>query len=177
MGRRKGLSLASWWWMVIKYLEFETDTLTYSFKLLTPIKEEARLLRVGDLIDRDRGSWNKQLILSLFLPIDFEVILNTPLCSSWPPNTLRWHFSSTGELMVETTYQLITCVQNKDKFESSGDSAQSFWKSSWIWFWTIYDRVLFLSNEFSFSSKKKFMVMRILYIFYRHKRTMTIRML
>ncbi|KAJ8437736.1 hypothetical protein Cgig2_009451 [Carnegiea gigantea] len=53
-----------------------------SFKVLTPMKADATLLWVSNLIDYQQGEWNDALVKSLFLPIDAEAILNIPLCST-----------------------------------------------------------------------------------------------
>ena len=84
------------------------------FKIVTPVKPETSLLRVGDLIDRDRGGWNYTMGHSLFLPMDVETILNIPLCTSWPQDKLIWNCFSTGGLSGKMTYHLIMQVYSDD---------------------------------------------------------------
>jgi len=102
-----------------------------SFKVLSLIKPEALLLRVVDLIDKNNGEWLSSIVTSLFLLIDAEVIMNIPLHSSWPRDSLTWHYSSSGELMVKSAYQLIMNFKEQATPGSSTALMNGFWKALW----------------------------------------------
>lgn len=103
----------------------------YYFKVLSLVKLEAQLLRVTDLIDKNNALRDRSMVNSLFLPIDVELILGTRLCSSWPSDPSVWHYFSTMEHIVKTTYHLIIQLKDRDALSSSAGSMQSFWKDVW----------------------------------------------
>ncbi|KAJ8444837.1 hypothetical protein Cgig2_008894 [Carnegiea gigantea] len=69
-----------------------------AFKILTPVKVEARLSRVGDLLDQIK--WIGTIpINSICLSIDIEAILSIPLCPSWLRDKLTCHYSPENKLL------------------------------------------------------------------------------
>ena len=98
-----------------------------AFKVLTPLKPEPSIFRFSDLIKFDMGEWNINLLTSLFLPVDSEIIIRIPLCSSWPRDILTWHHSASGELTVRSAYHCICQTRSQSKPSTSGSTLKSFW--------------------------------------------------
>ena len=69
-----------------------------SFKVVTPYNPQFYLLRVGDLIDSEHGTWRKDMVKAVFLPVDAAIILGIPLSIHLPSDRVVWHYSSCGEL-------------------------------------------------------------------------------
>lgn len=90
-----------------------------SFRVITPFNPQTALIRVGDLIDRDLGEWRVDMVDSIFLPIDVDVIKSIPLSTDWPPDRLTWHYSVTGSFTVKSAYYLIQEVKNGNTPASS----------------------------------------------------------
>ncbi|KAJ8422741.1 hypothetical protein Cgig2_015549 [Carnegiea gigantea] len=65
-----------------------------AFKSITPRCASTGHYKVCDLINYTLGGWCQELIRSIFLPCDADLILNIPLCLSWPSDKLVWHYNS-----------------------------------------------------------------------------------
>ena len=61
---------------------------------------------VAELIDKDGVSWGEDLIRSLFLPCDVEVILGILLSIAWPQDKLVWHSTTSIDFLVQSAYHL-----------------------------------------------------------------------
>ena len=88
-------------------------------------------MRVADLIDKEGGCWKEDVIRQTFLPVDADVILRLPLCTSWPADKLIWHFTSNGAFSVKSAYHLVRATLNLDLPSSSGGPRRSLWRSIW----------------------------------------------
>ena len=88
-------------------------------------------MRVADLIDKDAGCWREEMVRQTFLPLDAELVLRIPLCTSWPEDKLIWHFTSNGVFLVRSAYHLIRSIRRSDTPSSSGDLGKSIWKVIW----------------------------------------------
>jgi len=86
---------------------------------------------VAELIDKEAGCWREDSVRRLFLPIDAELILRIPLCTSWPIDKLIWHFTSNGTFSVKSAYHLLRSLKRGDKPSSSTGTCQHFWKAIW----------------------------------------------
>ncbi|KAJ8445113.1 hypothetical protein Cgig2_029485 [Carnegiea gigantea] len=64
-------------------------------------------LKVSDLIETQSGSWHESMLCEILMPCDVEAILDVPLCDSWPSDKLVWHFTASGDFMIQLTYHLI----------------------------------------------------------------------
>ncbi|KAJ8436283.1 hypothetical protein Cgig2_023334 [Carnegiea gigantea] len=93
-----------------------------------PVKPEVRLLRAADLIDENNREGLSSVVTSLFLPVDAEVIMDIPLCSSWPWDSPTWHYSSSGELTIKSAYRLIMNFKQQATPGSSTALRNGFWK-------------------------------------------------
>lgn len=64
-------------------------------------------MHVVKLIDKDMGCWREDLVCQTFLPIDAELILQLPLCTTWPKHKLIWHFTPRGDFSVKSAYHSV----------------------------------------------------------------------
>ncbi|KAJ8423471.1 hypothetical protein Cgig2_013514 [Carnegiea gigantea] len=76
-----------------------------------------------ELIDHDNLCWFEPLVNSLFMPCDAEIILRTPPCDAWPPDSL-------GSFTVRSAYHLIIGDSESNK-SSPSSTDNTIWKISW----------------------------------------------
>ncbi|KAJ8447618.1 hypothetical protein Cgig2_031672 [Carnegiea gigantea] len=85
---------------------------------------------VCDLIDTQHTAWHADLVKRIFLPIDVAIILDIPLCASWPDDKLVWHYTSDGSFTVRSAYHMI----NASKCAALGSSSRpsrEVWRTIW----------------------------------------------
>ena len=97
----------------------------YSFKPITAGHIVHPNMLVAELIDKENKVWKEQLVRSIFLPCDADIICSLSLCHSWPHDKLLWHFSSNGEFSVKSAYQVARVSPNAQRAMSS-DSKSRF---------------------------------------------------
>ena len=100
----------------------------------TPIKGSATVdssLTVAELIDKEAGCWKEDLVRRTFMPLDADIILQLPLCTSWPEDRLCWHFTSNGFYSVKSAYHLLRAQMKVNNPSSSGGSGRSLWRKIW----------------------------------------------
>ena len=101
-----------------------------TFKLITTRPTDTQLFYFSDLIDTNLRGWNDDLVKRSFLPCDVEVILDIPLCLSWPADKLIWHYTTNGIFFVCSAYHLI--MDNKsNQIGCFRMDDSKFWKSIW----------------------------------------------
>ena len=88
-------------------------------------------MRVADLIDTEAGCWREELVRQLFLSIDVDIILQIPLCTSWPEDKLIWHYTADGLFSVRSAYHLLRTKMKPDTPSSSGGLGQALWRRIW----------------------------------------------
>jgi len=88
-------------------------------------------LFVADLIDLEAGCWREDLVRQIFFPLDAEVILNIPLCTTWPDDNLIWHYSADGEYSVRSAYHLLRDKMRLGTPSSSGGLGKDLWRKIW----------------------------------------------
>jgi len=88
-------------------------------------------MRVMDLIDKEGGCWKEDVVRQTFIPVDADIILRLPLCTSWPADRLIWHFTSNGVFSVKSAYHLAREKAKADLPSSSGGPIKSLWRSIW----------------------------------------------
>lgn len=88
-----------------------------SFKIISPhvLLEEAR---VSDLLTSE-GGWNIDLIKSVFLQDDADLIINMVISSTLRENILVWHNDSKGIYSVRFGYKLAKKLFDIDSSSSS----------------------------------------------------------
>lgn len=96
-----------------------------SFKVITPFNPRFFLLRVGDLIDKERGSWNVNMLNEVSLPVDVVSIVKIPL--SW----VFCHGSANGQLTVNPAYHFIKQRSGLANPSSSSDMSKKRWRQLW----------------------------------------------
>ncbi|KAJ8442464.1 hypothetical protein Cgig2_022347 [Carnegiea gigantea] len=102
-----------------------------SFRVITPFNPNLSLLRVGDLIDGQLGVWKEDMVRSIFLQMDVDVILKIPFSQNWPPDKPIWHFSSSGDLTVRSVYHFIMQSKEAQEAGGSGGEVRMKWKAIW----------------------------------------------
>lgn len=85
---------------------------------------------VRDLIDTDNICWREELIRDLFLPCDAKITMSIPLCGSWPPDKLIWHYNANGSFSVKSAYNFIM-DSNLSYTSSSSVSSHLFLQKVW----------------------------------------------
>ena len=88
-------------------------------------------LSVADFIDTEAGCWREELVCQTFLPINVDIILQIPLCTSWPDDKLIWHYSADGVFSVRSAYHLLRSKLRPDIPSSSSGLGQALWKRVW----------------------------------------------
>ena len=86
---------------------------------------------VSALIDKDTRRWKVDLVKSLFLPFEANIILNLPLSYNLPEDKIIWVGNRKGDFKVKSAYYIaLNVVETKEEGESSeGDSKA--WKKIW----------------------------------------------
>ncbi|KAJ8429117.1 hypothetical protein Cgig2_016948 [Carnegiea gigantea] len=85
----------------------------------------------AEFIDKATVSRREELIRELFLPVDVDVILNIPLCPSWPQAKLMWHYTNDGTFTVRSAYHLLILEVVWSNGECSSNSIHDIWRSIW----------------------------------------------
>ncbi|KAJ8429173.1 LOW QUALITY PROTEIN: hypothetical protein Cgig2_010123 [Carnegiea gigantea] len=78
-----------------------------TFKPIIPPNPLYAQYKVIDLIDYVNGRWHESLVNHIFLPYDAELILNIPLCDSWPSDKLIWHYHPHGTFTIHSLYHML----------------------------------------------------------------------
>ena len=82
---------------------------------------------VSKLINKEEGVWRKDLVRRL-LPIDADIILQIPLCTSWPSDRLIWHYSTSGLFFVWSAYHLAHSLQFLSLASGNSNGMKEFWR-------------------------------------------------
>ncbi|EEF28952.1 conserved hypothetical protein [Ricinus communis] len=90
--------------------------------------------RVRDLIDPVSGSWNRELIMSNFLPFEADAILRLPLSLRQPLDILFWPHSEDGSYYVKSRYHHVLFNKrfNADKSSSGQNPFGKMWSKDWF---------------------------------------------
>ena len=100
-----------------------------SFQVIVPKSTSRPHLRVVEFIDEVAVSWHEELVRELFLLVDVDVILNIPLCPSWPQAKLMWHYTNDRTFTVRSTYHLLIQEVVHSNDECSPKSSRDIWRS------------------------------------------------
>ena len=92
-----------------------------NLKLLTPIIEGLKDLRVQDLLKPGSRDWDIELLDELFYSTDVNAIVRTPLVSHDSQDRLIWHYAKNGIYSVKSGYRIAmnnnsNTVQNMSNF-------------------------------------------------------------
>ncbi|KAL0291652.1 UNVERIFIED_CONTAM: hypothetical protein Sradi_7018800 [Sesamum radiatum] len=103
-----------------------------TFKVITAPNTLGVDAKVEELIDSE-GGWKEELIRSVFLPMDVEIILRIDRDVGCP-DSLRWHYEKNGRYSVKSAYRLMS---NKAHVHllSCPTGESSFKSASWHFIW------------------------------------------
>jgi hypothetical protein len=77
-----------------------------SHLVLSPVGGLGQEVTVSDLIDRERGCWNSNIIFENFLKEEAEAILNIPLSPNLPQDKIIWIGSKSGMFSIKSAYHI-----------------------------------------------------------------------
>lgn len=100
--------------------------------LTTPIIEGLEDLKVADIIEAGRLTWDKVLIESLFNSRDTQLILSIPLSIRYIEDACVWGADAKGVYTVKSAYSvLLERRQSNDGEAINLESKGSIWKQLW----------------------------------------------
>ena len=70
---------------------------------------------VSTLIDRDTKRWKANLVKSLFLPFEANIVLNIPLNHNLPNDKIIWVGNKKGEFTMKSAYYIAIQVKSRKK--------------------------------------------------------------
>lgn len=104
-----------------------------TFKVYTPEIDAFKYMKVGELIKKEDAEWRKDLIESLFTHGDADTILEILLHTSWPQDTLVWHYDSKGLFSIWSAYHLIrNCASTAVGSVGSSNGQSKEWHFIWV---------------------------------------------
>ena len=82
------------------------------------------------LIDPQTSAWCKELVCRIFIPADVHSILNIPLSSCLPHDTLVWAYTPKGRFKVRSAYKLVVIefLVESTAGSSNVDTHKAFWQ-------------------------------------------------
>ena len=89
--------------------------------------------RVADLIDSNTAKWKNEVLDSLFLPYEVDLIKSIPLSATLPANKLVWVVTNNGIFTVGNAYKLIVSMFKSKCHGTTFDGTllRRFWKKVW----------------------------------------------
>ena len=104
-----------------------------TFKIISAPRDFGDYPMVSSLIDQDTKWWKANVVRTLFLPFEADMILKIPLSQRLPEDSLIWIGNKRGVFTVKSAYHIAAKLQSdKDLGESSfGDSRSIIWKKLW----------------------------------------------
>ncbi|KAL0009325.1 hypothetical protein SO802_010827 [Lithocarpus litseifolius] len=104
-----------------------------SHKVVSPPTVWPPEATVDSLIDADEGTWKREVVQSLFLPHEAEMIQGIALCSRLPEDRLVWAPTANGHFSVKSAYSLAveTCLGSTTWEVSDDSNFRKFWKYIW----------------------------------------------
>jgi hypothetical protein len=80
---------------------------------------------VSELIDHGSLTWNHELVKSVFLPMDAELITNIPLSTRRQKDFWAWHYECNGVFSVRSAYRMLVTTKERRSAWLEGRSACS----------------------------------------------------
>ena len=101
-----------------------------TFKITSPMQFLHTETRVSELISHDVATWKTQVIDTIFLPNEAELIKSIPLSSCLPEDKLVWAAIPNGLFTVWSAYRLAMEESRSSNRGTGSDSSKtrSFWK-------------------------------------------------
>ncbi|KAL0395298.1 UNVERIFIED_CONTAM: putative mitochondrial protein [Sesamum latifolium] len=103
-----------------------------SFQVITTLNTLGEDAKVEELLDSE-GCWNDELIHSVFLPMDVDIIMGINRAVG-SPDSLLWHCEKNGRYSMKSAYRLITNGAHTH-LQSGPIGAKSFKSDSWRFIW------------------------------------------
>jgi hypothetical protein len=69
--------------------------------------------KVSELIDQSLRRWDRQSVNDFFLPMDAEVIMRIPLCTSAQGDFWAWHYEKSGMFTVRSAYRMLVHTRER----------------------------------------------------------------
>ena len=103
------------------------------YKIISPPCSFDDFPMVSTFIDEERRRWKANVIRSLFLPFEVDIILNIPLSYNLPEDKLIWVGNSRSEFTMKRAYYIaLKMVESAEDGECLiGDARTPLWKKMW----------------------------------------------
>ena len=95
---------------------------------------------VAALIDHTSSTWNENLVRSVFIPLDAEAILQSPLCTRQVDDFWAWAEERKGVFSVRSAYWMIQRTKLGREawmYEQGGSSDSQVAEQGWTDLWQI----------------------------------------
>jgi hypothetical protein len=103
-----------------------------SHLVFSPVGGLGQEATVSDLIDKERGCWNSNIISENFLKEEAEAILNIPLSPNLPQDRIIWIGSKSGMFSVKSAYYIGRVLKEDARGQCSyADRMPDIWKDLW----------------------------------------------
>ena len=109
-----------------------------SYKVISPkVHIRGEIEMVSDLMDDEGRGWNADLVRTIFLPHEAEVILGIPISPWAPEDSQVWTKTPNGIFSVNSAYKvaykMLKETKSKDHSSECSDSSkmQALWKAIW----------------------------------------------
>ena len=89
--------------------------------------------RVAGLIDSNTAKWKNEVLDSLFLPYEADLIKSIPLSATLPEDKLFWAVTNNGIFIVGSAYKLVVFMFKSKCHGTTFDGSllRRFWKKVW----------------------------------------------
>jgi len=94
-----------------------------SLKVVTRSRRP-RIRWVSELFLNESTDWNRNLISSIFLPVDVEAIMRIRVPERIMNDQIAWHYEKSGQFSVKSAYKLALKLQSQDQMASSSNPKQ-----------------------------------------------------
>lgn len=81
-------------------------------------------IRVRELINKDEACWKSEVLTTLFLPHEVDVIRSIPLGARLPEDKLIWALSSNGLFSVRSAYYGALEMGQPENYESCSEGSK-----------------------------------------------------
>lgn len=103
-----------------------------SHLVFSPVGGLGQETTVSDLIDKERGCWNSNIISENFLKEEAEAILNIHLSPNLPQDRIIWIGSKSGMFSVKSAYYIGRVLKEDARGQCSyADRMPDIWKDLW----------------------------------------------
>jgi hypothetical protein len=102
------------------------------YNIITPSSNATNHLMVKDLIQSSQFDCNYSLIQELFLPIDFNQIIQLPIIHHDKQDEIMWMFEDSGQYTVKSGYKALQIWKARsDQNPSTSMNNEKLWQKIW----------------------------------------------